>query len=86
MQNIFLKIYNLKVPVLIGVHSKCIGGGVDLSSMCDIRYCTSDTEFSIKEIDIGMAADLGTLQFMAEAVGSESTFREMAYTGRPLKS
>lgn len=70
----------------MGVHGKCIGGGVDLTSMCDIRYCTADAEFSIKEIDIGMAADLGTLQFLPNIIGSESTFRELAYTGRMLKA
>ena len=70
MQTTFCKIHDCKVPVLVGVHNKCVGGGVDLTSMCDIRYCTSDAEFTIKEVDIGMAADLGTLQFMSEAIGS----------------
>jgi enoyl-CoA hydratase len=39
----------------------CIGAGVDLSSACDIRICTIDTQFCIKEVDIGLAADIGTL-------------------------
>jgi delta(3,5)-delta(2,4)-dienoyl-CoA isomerase len=39
----------------------CLGGGIDLITSADIRYCTQDAKFSIKEIDIGMAADLGTL-------------------------
>lgn len=58
------------MPVLVGIHSKCIGGGVDLSSMCDIRYCTTDTQIIIKEIDIGLAADLGTMQFMPNIIGN----------------
>lgn len=70
MQRAFLPIFDCKVPVLVGIHGKCIGGGVDLISMCDIRYCTADAELSIKEIDIGMAADLGTLQFLSNSVGS----------------
>lgn len=41
-------------------------------------------QFSIKEIDIGMAADLGTLQIFPKRVGNESTFRELAYTGRNM--
>lgn len=48
MQKNFLAVYDCKVPVLVGIHGKCIGGGVDLISMCDIRYCTTDAEFSIK--------------------------------------
>lgn len=70
MQKQFLKIFDCKVPVLVGIHGKCIGGGVDMISMCDIRYCTADAEFTIKEIDIGMAADLGTLQLVANITGS----------------
>lgn len=42
MQRTFLAVFDCRVPVLVGVHSKCIGGGVDLTSMCDVRYCTSD--------------------------------------------
>ena len=70
LQAIFWKIYECKVPVIVGVHGVCVGGGIDLISMCDIRYCTSDAQFTIKEVDIGMAADLGTLQFMSESIGS----------------
>jgi enoyl-CoA hydratase/carnithine racemase len=50
-----------RVPVLIGVHGMCVGGGIDLISAADLRYCTTDAKFSIKEIDIGVAADIGTL-------------------------
>ena len=52
--------------------------------MCDIRYCTADAQIIIKEIDIGLAADLGTMQFMPNIIGNESTYRELAYTSRPL--
>jgi enoyl-CoA hydratase/carnithine racemase len=41
------------VPVIVGVHGVCIGGGIDLITAADIRYCTEDTKFSIKEVDIG---------------------------------
>ena len=42
------------VPVIVGVHGYCLGGGIDLITSADIRVCTSDAVFSIKEIDIGM--------------------------------
>jgi len=45
---------NCRVPVLVGIHGACIGGGIDLISSADIRYATADAKFSIKEIDIGM--------------------------------
>lgn len=68
-------------PVLAAIHGGCIGAGIDLVSACDIRYCTDDTFFTIKEIDMGMVADLGTLQRLPKIIG-DGMVREMAYTGR----
>ncbi len=52
----------VRVPVIAAIHGYCIGAGVDLASACDIRLCAKDVKFTIKEIDIGLAADIGTLQ------------------------
>jgi delta(3,5)-delta(2,4)-dienoyl-CoA isomerase len=56
--------------------------GIDLVSACDIRYTTKEAFFQIKEVDIGLAADVGTLQRMPKVVGNESLMRELAYTAR----
>ncbi|KAF9439349.1 hypothetical protein BGZ76_000010 [Entomortierella beljakovae] len=69
-------------PVIAAIHGYCIGGGIDLSSACDIRYAAKDALFSIKEVDIGMAADVGTLQRFPKVVGNNSWVRELCYTGR----
>ena len=71
-----------RVPVICAIHGYCIGAGIDLSSACDIRLCTKDASFTIKEVDIGICADLGTLQRFGKIVGSESWTRELAYTAR----
>lgn len=68
-------------PVIAAVHGGCIGGGVDIVSACDMRYCTDDAFFTIKEIDMGMVADLGTLQRLPKII-APGIAREMAYTGR----
>ncbi len=68
-------------PVIAAIHNACVGGGVDVVSACDIRYCTKETYFSIKEIDMGMVADLGTLQRLPKLI-SPAFAAEMAYTGR----
>lgn len=70
-------------PVLAAVHNGCIGGGVDIVSACDIRYCSQDAYFTIKEIDLGMVADIGTLQRLPKII-SPSIAAEMAYTGRKV--
>ena len=68
-------------PVLAAIHNGCIGGGLDIVSACDMRYCSGGAVFSIKEIDVGLVADVGSLQRLPYFIG-EGMVREMAYTGR----
>ncbi|HEV7350056.1 crotonase/enoyl-CoA hydratase family protein [Telluribacter sp.] len=70
-------------PVLAAVHGGCIGAGLDIVSACDMRYSTEDAYFTIKEIDMGMVADLGTLQRLPKLI-PQGMVRELAYTGRPM--
>lgn len=71
-------------PVIGAIHNACIGGGMDLITATDIRYCTTDAWFQVKEVDIGMAADVGTLQRLPRIIGSESLVRELAFTARKM--
>lgn len=73
-------------PVVVALHGAVIGGGVDLASACDIRYCTEDAFFCIAEVNVGLAADVGTLQRLPKIVGNDSVVRELALTGRRLKA
>lgn len=68
-------------PVLAAIQGYCMGGAIDLISACDLRYCSKDARFSISEIDVGMAADVGTLQRLPRIIG-DGIMRELAYTGR----
>jgi enoyl-CoA hydratase/carnithine racemase len=68
-------------PVIAAIHSHCIGGGVDLTSACDIRLATRDAVFSIRETKMAMIADVGTLQRLPTIIG-QGRFRELALTGR----
>lgn len=70
-------------PVIAAVHGGCIGGAVDIIAACDMRYATRDAYFTIREIDMGMVADLGTLQRLPRLI-PEGMMREMAYTGRKV--
>ncbi|XP_013416113.1 delta(3,5)-Delta(2,4)-dienoyl-CoA isomerase, mitochondrial [Lingula anatina] len=71
-------------PVIVAVHNACVGGGIDLITACDIRYCSQDAWFQVKEVDVGLAADVGTLQRLPKVVGNDSLARELAYTARKM--
>ena len=81
MQVAFTQIERCRKPVISAIHGSCIGGGVDLISACDIRNCTKNTIFQIKEIDLGITADVGTLQRLPHLM-PQGVVRELAYTGR----
>lgn len=83
MQRTFDRLAELRMPVLAAIQGACIGGGVDLVCTADMRYCTRDAFFCVQEINIGMAADLGTLQRLPRLI-PEGMARELAYTGRRL--
>jgi len=68
-------------PVIAAVHGMCIGGGLDIISACDIRLCTEDAKFSLREAALGLVADMGVLQRLPLIIGQGFT-REMAYTAR----
>ncbi|QRN99605.1 crotonase/enoyl-CoA hydratase family protein [Archangium violaceum] len=67
-------------PVLAAVHGWCIGGGIDLIAACDFRYCSREAKFSLREVRVGITADLGALQRLPRIIGEGNT-RELAYTG-----
>ncbi|MBD8095448.1 crotonase/enoyl-CoA hydratase family protein [Pseudomonas fluorescens] len=83
LQASFNAVDNCRKPVLAAIQGYCIGGAIDLISACDMRYAAEGAQFSIKEIDIGMAADVGTLQRLPRIIG-DGMLRELAYTGRPF--
>ena len=83
LQNAFSALENCSKPVLAAVHGSCIGGGVDLISACDMRYATEDSRFCIKEIDLAIVADIGTIQRLPTIIG-EGMARELTMTARPF--
>ncbi|KAF8946584.1 hypothetical protein BGZ47_000112 [Haplosporangium gracile] len=72
--------------VVAAIHGPCIGGGIDITTACDIRYASKDAYFSVKEVDIGLAADVGTLQRLPKVVGNIGWVRELCLTGRNFDS
>ena len=85
LQRTFSCLEESRLPVLSAIQGACIGGGIDMVSATDLRYATKDAFFSIHEINIGMTADVGTLQRMPKLV-PEGVVRELAYTGRNMSA
>ena len=83
MQATFTKLETLRIPVIAAIQGGCIGGAVDMVTACCIRYATPQTFFCIQEINIGMVADVGTLQRLPKLIPL-AVVKELAYTGRRL--
>jgi enoyl-CoA hydratase/carnithine racemase len=81
LQDSLTSLERCRKPVLAAIHGACIGGGIDLVCCADMRFCSVEAYFSIKEIDMGMTADVGTLQRLPKLIG-DGMVRELAYTGR----
>ncbi|XP_057811209.1 delta(3,5)-Delta(2,4)-dienoyl-CoA isomerase, peroxisomal [Salvia miltiorrhiza] len=81
MQRAVTAVEECRKPVIAAVHGACIGGGVDIITACDLRYCTEEAEFSVKEVDLAITADLGTLQRLPGIVGFANAM-ELALTAR----
>lgn len=83
LQDCISAIERCKKPVLAAIHKGCIGGGVDIVSACDARYCTEDAYFTIKEVDLGLVADIGTIQRLPTII-NPGIMAELAFTGRKV--
>ncbi|CAK9204855.1 unnamed protein product [Sphagnum jensenii] len=81
LQSSFTAFEECRKPVIAAIHGACIGGGIDMITACDLRYCTKDASFSVKEVDLAITADLGTLQRLPRLIGHGNTM-ELALTGR----
>lgn len=83
MQATFTKLETLRIPVIAVIQGGCIGGAVDMVTACCLRYASQDTFFCIQEINIGMVADVGTLQRLPKLIPL-AVVKELAYTGRRM--
>lgn len=83
MQHAITSVADCRKPVVAAIQGRCIGGGVDLVSACDIRFASADASFSVREVKVGIVADLGSLQRLTSIIG-DGHLRELALTGRDV--
>lgn len=82
LQEPFISISEFPRPVICCISGICYGLGIDLASACDIRIVSETAALSVREVKIGICADLGTLYFLPRVSGNDSWVREISYTGR----
>ena len=86
-QDVISTVANCEKPVIALMHGYSYGLGIDLSTACDIRFCTNDTKFCVKEVDIGLAADVGTLSRLPKAMGGLTSWtKEVVLSARPFSA
>jgi enoyl-CoA hydratase len=83
LQESFTALERARMPILAAIHGGCVGGAVDLVTACDMRYATEDAFFVVQETNIGMTADVGTLQRLPKII-PDGVARELVYTGRRM--
>lgn len=83
MQQAGNAIADCRKPVVAAVQGRCLGGGIDVISACDVRYASADATFSIREVKVAIVADMGTLQRLPAIIG-DGHLRELALTGRDV--
>ncbi|MDR2324379.1 MAG: enoyl-CoA hydratase/isomerase family protein [Acidovorax sp.] len=81
MQATLTRIEQLRMPVIAAIQGGCVGGALDLVACACIRYATQDAFFCVQEINIGMVADIGSLQRLPKLLPM-GLVKELAYTGR----
>ncbi len=85
LQESFTCFEKARMPVLTAIQGGCVGGAVDMVTAADMRYVSEDAWFCIQEINIGMTADVGTLQRLPKLI-PEGIARELAFTGRRMSA
>ena len=61
---------HLPQPIIAALHGHCIGAGIELALMADIRVAADDTHFSLPEVILGIAPDIGGDLRLAREVGA----------------
>lgn len=82
MQHCISAIERCEKPVVAALHGYTLGLGIDIAVCADVRICAAETQFAVKEVDIGIAADIGTLSRLGKVVGNGSWIRDVCLSGR----
>ncbi len=74
------ELWKIRKPVIAKIRGYCIGGGLEMALMSDIRYATPDSKFGAGEIKLGWHGGAGNTQLLPRVM-SPGRALEMLLTG-----
>ncbi len=80
-RDVWGQLINLDKPVVVAVHGYCIGSGLEIALLCDLRVASEDTVFAMPEVRLGMIPAAGGSQTLPRNAGAASAL-DLLLTGR----
>lgn len=80
-RDVWGQLLGLDRPVVCAVHGYCIGSGLEIALMCDVRIAARDTVFAMPEVQLGMIPAAGGSQTLPRSAGPSRSL-DLLLTGR----
>lgn len=84
-RDVWGQLVNLHKPIVAAMHGYCIGSGLEIALLCDIRLAATGTVFALPEVHLGMIPAAGGTQTLPRAIGT-SRAMDLLLTGRRIES
>ena len=62
-------------PLLAAIHGTAVGGGLEMTLHCDVRFCAADARLGQPEIAIGFIPPIATTQALVRLIGRPRALR-----------
>ena len=84
-RDIWGQLVNLDKPVVAAVHGYCIGSGLEIALLCDLRIAAAGTVFALPEVQLGMIPAAGGTQTLPRSAGRSQAL-DLLLTGRRIQA
>ena len=84
-RDVWGQLLNLDQPIIAAVHGYCIGSGLEIALLCDLRIAATGTVFALPEVHLGMIPAAGGTQTLPRAAG-KSRAMDLLLTGRRFQA
>ena len=84
-RDLFRRLEQLPVPLVVALHGTVLGGGLELSLACHYRIAAPEARLGLPELTLGIIPGAGGTQRMPRLIGLEQTL-ELLFSGRPVSA